>query len=89
MIDLDRFRNDIHKVDLHIHTYYSDGESGQHIDRHKDTCHYVKSPVRALYKGVIEVEYEFSAHLQIASDNFISLYNIPQVNTFLQFFTKK
>lgn len=27
MIDLDRFRNDIHKVDLHIHTYYSDGES--------------------------------------------------------------
>lgn len=28
MIDLDRFRNDIHKVDLHIHTYYSDGESG-------------------------------------------------------------
>ena len=28
MIDLDRFRNDIHKVDLHIHTYYSAGESG-------------------------------------------------------------
>ena len=27
MIDLDRFRNDIHDVDLHIHTYYSDGES--------------------------------------------------------------
>lgn len=27
MIDLDRFRSDIHKVDLHIHTFYSDGES--------------------------------------------------------------
>ena len=27
MIDLDRFRNDIHDVDLLILTYFSDGES--------------------------------------------------------------